>query len=62
MGNIIVIFLGLFGGNKMTIEKRKSDGAFIVSDIIDGYYTKRVFIGYTKRQAMKLFKRERKRK
>ena len=42
----------------MIIEKRKSDGAFIVSDIIDGYYTKRVFMGYTKRQAMKLFKRD----
>ena len=42
----------------MTIEKRKSDGAFIVSDIIDGYYIKRVFMGYTKRKAISIFKKE----
>ena len=42
----------------MTIEKRKSDGAIVVSDIIDGYYTKRVFMGYTKRKAISIFKKE----
>tara|TARA_Y100001963_G_C6466033_1_gene302359 strand:- start:135 stop:311 length:177 start_codon:yes stop_codon:yes gene_type:complete len=42
----------------MRVEKRKSDGAFIVSDIIDKYYTKRVFMGYTKRQAISIFKKE----
>ena len=42
----------------MTIEKRKSDGAIIVSDIIDGYYTKRVYIGYTERKAKAYLKKK----
>ena len=44
----------------MTIEKRKSDGAFIISDIIDGYYTKRVYIGHTEKESKSLFKRDKK--
>jgi hypothetical protein len=42
----------------MIIEKRKSDGALIVSDIIDGYWRTNTFIGYTKRQAISIFKKE----
>ena len=42
----------------MTIEKRKSDGALLISDIINGYYVKRTYIGYTKRQAISMFKKE----
>lgn len=33
-------------------------GAYVISDIIDGYLVSRSYFGYTKRQAMALFKRE----
>tara|TARA_R110002012_G_scaffold213690_3_gene384777 strand:- start:497 stop:637 length:141 start_codon:yes stop_codon:yes gene_type:complete len=46
----------------MIIEKKKMNGTIQVSDIIDGQLITKTYIGYTKRQAMKLFKRERKRK
>ena len=42
----------------MIIEKRKSDGALLISDIINNYYIKRTYIGYTKRQAISIFKKE----
>ena len=40
----------------MTIEKRKSDGAFIVSDIIDGYLRTNTFMGFTEKEAKESFK------
>lgn len=42
----------------MTIEKRKSDGALLISDIVNNYYIKRTYTGYTKRQAISIFKKE----
>ena len=42
----------------MTIEKRKSDGALLISDIINNYYIKKTYIGYTKSQAISIFKKE----
>ena len=42
----------------MTIEKRKSDGANQIYDIIGNYYVKRTYMGYTKRQAISIFKKE----
>ena len=42
----------------MTIEKRKSDGAIQIYDIIGNYYVKRTYMGYTKRQAISIFKKE----
>jgi hypothetical protein len=38
----------------MTTEKL-INGAWRVSDIVDGYLVQRVFFGYTKREAMALF-------
>tara|TARA_Y100000004_G_C8830356_1_gene375874 strand:+ start:218 stop:373 length:156 start_codon:yes stop_codon:yes gene_type:complete len=40
----------------MTIEKRKSDGAFIISDIIDGYLRTNTFMGFTEEEAKESFK------
>jgi len=40
----------------MTIEKRKSDGAIIVSDIIDGYLRTNTFMGFTEKEAKQSFK------
>ena len=40
----------------MTIEKRKSDGAIIVSDIIDGYLRTNTFMGFTEKEAKESFK------
>ena len=42
---------------KMTIE-RNPEGAWIVSDIVAGYLVSRRFYGYTKREAIRLFKME----
>ena len=42
----------------MTIAKRKSDGAIQIYDIIGNYYVKRTYMGYTKRQAISIFKKE----
>ena len=42
----------------MTIEKRKSDGAFIVSDIIDNQLITKTYIGYTEKESKSLFKRD----
>ncbi len=44
--------------SKMTIEKRKSDGAIIVSDIIDNQLITKTYIGYTERESKSLFKKE----
>jgi hypothetical protein len=38
----------------MTIEKRH-DGAYVISDIIDGYLVTRIYMGYTLREAKRLF-------
>jgi len=46
------------GEKKMTIEKRKSDGAFIVSDIIDNQLITKTYIGFTKKESKSLFKRD----
>ena len=42
----------------MRIEKRKSDGALLISDIINNYYIKKTYIGYTKSQAISIFKKQ----
>lgn len=38
----------------MTVEKLPN-GAWRVSDMVGGYRAERVFFGYTKREAMRLF-------
>lgn len=39
----------------MTVIKNHS-GAYVISDIIKGYLVTRVYMGYSKKQAVKLFK------
>ena len=43
---------------KEMIAERNVNGYWIISDIIDGYLIRRVYIGYTKKEAIKLFKQE----
>ena len=42
----------------MTIEKSKSDGANIISDIIDNQLITKTYIGFTERESKGLFKRD----
>jgi hypothetical protein len=42
----------------MTATKRFPDGAWVISDIIKGYLVTRVYIGYTKREAMQNYRRD----
>lgn len=41
----------------MTIEKNK-EGAWVVSDIVNGYRVSRRYYFYTKREAVRLFRQE----
>lgn len=40
------------------IEQVAHNGAFIVSDIIGGYFVARTYYGYTRREALTAFRRE----
>jgi len=42
----------------MTITKLFPSGAWEVYSIIGGYLVRRVYFGYTKRQALRMFKAE----
>ena len=42
----------------MTVEKAFPSGAWIITDIIDGEFVKRVYFDYTKREAIAEFKAE----
>ena len=39
----------------MSIEKNK-EGAYVISDIVSGYLVTRSYYGYTKRDAVRLFR------
>jgi hypothetical protein len=41
----------------MTVSKNHA-GALIISDVIGGDYVQRVYIGFTKREAMRKFRAE----
>ena len=41
----------------MSIDKN-SEGAWRISDVVDGYLVTRRYYGYTKSEAIKLFKEE----
>jgi hypothetical protein len=41
----------------MTVSKNHA-GALIISDVIGGHYVQRVYIGFTKREAMRKFRAE----
>ena len=45
----------------MTIEKRRSDGAWIVSDIINNQLITKTYIGFSKNDSKALFKMHKKR-
>jgi len=38
--------------------KKNVNGYWIISDIIDGYRVQKIYIGYTKRKALSMFKKE----
>jgi len=40
------------------VERVSHSGAWIVSDIVGGYRVARTYYGYTRRQAVALFRRE----
>ena len=42
----------------MSATRSAVTGAWIVSDIINGYLVQRVYMGYSKREAVALFKKE----
>lgn len=42
----------------MSATKHPVNGAWIVSDIINGYLVTRRYYGYTKREALQLFRQE----
>jgi hypothetical protein len=44
-------------GEEMTVRKNYA-GALIISDIIGNEYIERVYIGFTKREAMRRFRKE----
>ena len=41
----------------MSITKNHQ-GAYVISDIINGYRVQRVYMGYTKREAVAMFKND----
>ena len=42
-------------GKKMTVE-RQHNGSLLISDIVNGYYVKKVYYFYSKKEAIKLFR------
>jgi len=52
------IIVVTFQAGPMTIERVEHSGMLIISDIIDGVYVSRRYIGYTKRDAIRAFKME----
>jgi len=45
---------------KIMIIDKNREGAWRISDIINGYWVSRVYYFYTKREAIKLFRKENK--
>jgi hypothetical protein len=45
----------------MSVNRVWHSGAWIVSDIVGGYLVSRTYYGYTKREAVRLFREERRR-
>jgi hypothetical protein len=43
------------GERNMTIE-RQGNGSLLISDIVNGYYVKKVYYFYSKKEAIKLFR------
>ena len=45
-----------YGGKIMVIEANRVNGALIVYAIVNGYLEQQMYIGYSKREAIKAFK------
>ena len=45
-----------YGGKIMVIETNRVNGALVVYAIINGYLEQQMYIGYSKREAVKAFK------
>ena len=45
-----------YGGKIMVIETNRVNGALVVYAIINGYLEQQMYIGYSKRDAIKAFK------
>jgi hypothetical protein len=50
-------FLAVKKGLEVSIE-RNYEGAYVISDIVGGYLVTRRYYGYTKKEAIALFKSE----
>ena len=46
----------------LSITKNPINGAYVVSDIIDGHLVTRTYYGYTKKECRRMFRNEFKRK
>jgi hypothetical protein len=44
--------------SNMTIERTSPLAGYRLTDIINGYYVSRLYLGYTKREAIAKFKKE----
>lgn len=42
----------------MTVTKQAHSGAYVVSDLVDGYLVTRTYYGFTKREAVRMFREE----
>jgi hypothetical protein len=40
----------------MTVERIKHNGHYVISDIVKGFLFKRVYIGYTRKEAIAMFR------
>ena len=47
-------------GERNMIIERQSNGSLLISDIVDGYWIKKVYYFYSKKEAIKLFREYRK--
>ena len=45
-----------YGGKIMVIETNRVNGALVVYAIVNGYLEQQMYIGYSKREAVKAFK------
>lgn len=45
---------------KKMIVERQGNGSILISDIVDGYWIKKVYYFYSKKEAVKLFREHKK--
>ena len=47
-------------GERNMIVERQGNGSILISDIVDGYWIKKVYYFYSKKEAIKLFREHKK--